>query len=281
MTTPSHYSRTNLQRLLGQNKYFLYHWTTIDSTKSILNDGYLFSKAMLFGLHYHTNPQLLKKLKQNDVISEAQNGFIDYVFLGNTNWIDYGYSSYGEVCFVIKPEMILLNREYFVFPFNTGRYFLSHNDDDKTCDTRTLMEGLKQTHPCFEILVRRRIKISEHNIDKIICPEGYRESINHSLLSKKLNIKVEGYSGLHNMKEQESIELFDPLDTEKKTLIFNGNEYMRYQDHVYVKTKYSNCILNLKVTGTNELIDAITNQPVGKIISKHEETNIRGRSLEP
>lgn len=100
-------------------------------------------------------------------------------------------------------------------------------------------------------------------------------------MDKKLNIKVEGYSGLHNMKEQESIELFDPLDTEKKKLIFNENEYMRYQDHVYVKTKYSNCILNLKVTRTNELFDAITNQPVGKIITKHEETNIRGPSLEP
>lgn len=56
MTTPSHYSRANLKQILGKNKYFLYHWTSIESAKSILNDGFIYSKAMLFGLNYHDNP---------------------------------------------------------------------------------------------------------------------------------------------------------------------------------------------------------------------------------
>jgi hypothetical protein len=234
MTTPSHYFRRNLKNLLGKNKYNLYHWTSIDSAISILKDGYLFSKAMLFGLHYHDNPQLLRKLKRNDVIAEAKNGFINYVFLGNTNWLDHGSSFYGEVCFVIRPEVILLTREFFVFPFNTGRNFLSHKDEDKTCDTRTLMEALNQKHPCFEILVRRRIKINNKNICKIICPEEYRDNIQNHLQNDKSDILIEDSYRTNCMDKQEYIELIDPLDPSRNKLIFNKNQYMRQFDNIFV-----------------------------------------------
>ncbi|WP_133126814.1 hypothetical protein [Legionella nagasakiensis] len=270
MTTPSHYFRRNLRKLLGKNQYYLYHWTNIDSAMSILKDGYIFSKAMLFGLHYHDNPQILKKLKRNDVIAEAKNGFINYVFLGNTNWLDQGSSFYGDVCFVIRPEAILLTREFFVFPFNTGRYFLSHSDEDKTCDTRTLMDALNQEHPCFEILVRRRIKINNKNISKLICPEEYRGIIQKHLHNDKSDIVVENSYRVDDMDKQEYIELIDPLDTAKNKLILNGDQYMRQSNHIYVKTSFSNCLLKLRINESNELIDTITNKQVGRIIDKHD-----------
>ena len=68
--------------------------TSIESAENILKEGHLYSKAMLFGLYYNNNPSFLRKLKPSDVLAEAKNGFIDYVFLGNTNWLDKGMPSY-------------------------------------------------------------------------------------------------------------------------------------------------------------------------------------------
>ena len=77
MTTPIHYVRAQLKRLMPKDHYSLYHWTTIESTESILRDGYLYSKAMQFGRHYFDNPNILAQLNRNDVTTETKNGFLD------------------------------------------------------------------------------------------------------------------------------------------------------------------------------------------------------------
>lgn len=274
MTTPPHYHRANLKQILDKDKYSLYHWTSFKSAESILNDGYLYSKAMLFGLHYHDQPHLLTSLKKNDVVAEAKNGFINYVFLGNTNWLDYGDSYYGELCFVIRPEAILLTKEFFIFPFNTGRYFHIYNSENKTSDTRTLMDALNQKHSRFEILVRRRIKIDDKIISKIICPDEYLELIRDNLQSKRLGIVVESPNTVNAMSHQEAIELVDPLDIERNKLVYKKNEYIRHCDHIYVKTKFSNCILCLIINDSNELFDVNTNKKIGKIIGKLKSPHI-------
>ncbi len=268
MTTPTHYVRTQLKRLLRKDLYSLYHWTSIESMESILKDGYLYSKAMLFGKHYYHNPHILNQLNRNDVLAETKNGFLDYVFLGNTNWYNYGGQSYyGCVCFVIKPEKILPFREFFVFPFNSGRKFLTSPDKDKTSDTRTLIEALEQKHPCFEILIRRRIKISNNNVNKIICPEEYKSIVEQLLSDVNLEIPIETMSEPKNMENEESIILFDPLDKKKRKRTLRANQYIRKNDWVYVKTELSNCILALRINAYNQLVDANTKEIVGNLIS--------------
>ncbi len=270
MTTPTHYLREQLKLLLGHNRYYLYHWTSLDSALNIIKDGFIFSKATLFGKYFHTNHQALKNIKKNDAIAESKNGFIDYVFLGNTNWANYsGKSFYGEICFVIKPEEILPNREFFVFPFNSGRNFSNTSDQDKTSDIRILLDAVEQNHPCYEVLVRRRIKISPKTIDKILCVSNLQSNINRCLTDKKLQIPTETLNGLNNMHEEDSIRLIDPADKNKNEVTLTSNQYVRKGEHIYVKTEYSNCILTLRIGEHNQLIDAYTNKTIGELIPAH------------
>lgn len=183
---------------------------------------------------------------------------------------------YGQVCFVIKPEKILLTKEFFVFPFNTGRAFSTSSDQDKTCDVRTLIEALEQQHPSFEILVRRRIRINPENTAKIICPAGYKERIEQIALQKGLEISTETLDEGHILKEGCSLELVDPLDTQKNLITLGANEYLQEKEYIYVKTEYSNCILTLKISESNKLIDVATGNEVGRLIKSAYEENILG-----
>ncbi|MFO9478527.1 hypothetical protein SDB42_06240 [Legionella pneumophila serogroup 1] len=254
--------------MLPNDKYHLYHWTSFEAAQSIIKDGYLLSKAMLFAKHYYDNPALLKKLKPQDVISEANNGFIDYVFLGNTNWQNYnGKSFYGEIGFVIKPEEILPTREFFVFPFNTGRYFSKQPDIEKTSDIRTLMEALNGLHSSFEILVRRRIKITQKTTSQIICSGVYEDKLKKVLSDEKLVIPIERITESSYMNK-ESIVLIDPLDNEGKEITLQADKYVRDNNYFYVKTELSNCILSLELNNSNELIDIYTKKKVGRFIKE-------------
>ncbi|MBX3708720.1 MAG: hypothetical protein KIT56_09200 [Gammaproteobacteria bacterium] len=265
MTTPSHYLREQLKKVLTKNKYFLYHWTSSNAALNIINDGFIYSKAMLFGLHYHNNPQLLNNIKPHDARTEAINGFVDYVFLGNTNWSDYsGNSAYGSICFVINPEILLPNREFFVFPFNTGRYFSAKPEHEKTSDIGTLLKALEQDHARFEVLVRRRIKINKKNINKILCVPTEEKAIKDFITRKSLDIPIERIDGLNTM-QKDSITFVDPLDKNRRETCLNGDQYVRKDDLIYIKTEFSNCILTLKINESNQLIDVETNEIVGQL----------------
>ncbi|HSW76246.1 MAG TPA: hypothetical protein VLG50_04350 [Candidatus Saccharimonadales bacterium] len=265
MTTPAHYLREQLKKLLTKNKYYLYHWTSAHAALSILKDGFIYSKAMLFGLHYHNNPQLLRNINPHDAVTEAKNGFIDYVFLGNTNWAEYsGNSAYGTICFVINPEILLPNREFFVFPFNTGRYFSSQPEHEKTSDIGTLLKALEQDHARFEVLVRRRVKINNKNIYKILCIPNEEKKIRNFILSNNLDIPIEKIDGLNAM-QNDSITFKDPLDKNRGEICLNGDQYVRKDNYIYIKTEFSNCILTLKINESNQLIDVETNEVVGQL----------------
>ncbi len=265
MTTPSHYLREQLKKILTKNKYCLYHWTSENAALSILKDGFIYSKAMLFGLHYHTNPQLLQNIKPHDALEEAKNGFIDYVFLGNTNWAEYnGNSFYGTICFVINPEILLPNREFFVFPFNTGRYFSIKSEHEKTSDIGTLLKAFEQDHARFEVLVRRRVKINNKNITKILCAPNEEKKIRDLISSKNLDIPIEQIERLNAMQE-DSITFVDPLDKNRKEVCLNSDQYVRKDGLIYIKTEFSNCILTLKINESNQLMDIETNEVVGQL----------------
>ena len=268
MTIPNHYLRRNLKKLIGKDKYHLYHWCSLQRAQSIINDGYLLSKAMLFGLHFHSNRSLVNSLKPHDVKSEAKNGFLDCVFLGNTDWSETdGKSFYGEVGFVLRPEKILPTREFFVYGFNTGRFFHTKPDIEKSCDLSILIDALEKKHRRYEILVRRRVKVNESNISNILCPTSLVENLSTFISAKHLNIPITPIRD--SIMNDESIEITDPVDENKNKIILTHKDFIRESDKYFVKTKFSNCVLELHRNISDELIEVETQAVIGKVISKN------------
>lgn len=268
--TPSHYTRRKLKSLLKNKNYALYHWSPKDAAINILKEGYIYSKGTLFGLYY-SNLQMLGHIKSSNALSEAKNGFTDYVFLGNTNWIAEGSKSYyGEVCFVIKPENLLPFREFFVFPFNTGRYLANSNETEQVSDLTVLVDALKCQHPCYEILIRRKIKICNKYIKEILCDSSTIQVISNELKNAAIyDIPVTSHVDKNlDMADSDfdSIEIIDPLDSDRKCIVYNRDDFIQRDNMLYVKTKFSNCTLQIEISKNGELIEAYTGKKLGHIV---------------
>lgn len=263
--TPMHYSRQKLESILGLNKYRLYHCTEHAAAMEIINDGYLLSKAALMGRHFRV-PSRFAHIKPLDAESDAENGFMDYVFFNNTDWTEEGLpAKYGEVTFIVRPEAILSAREFFVFPFNTGWYFGAHSDEEKLSDTTTLLSALNVATRRYEVLVRRRVEIDAGSIHAIRCAQDKVESIVGALNEKGISdVQVIPYSS-SGSSEKPSITLDCPLPGGKVSLRYEGADYIRQDDAIYLKADFSNCIFWLQVKNENELFDPYTKKRVGKI----------------
>ncbi|VVC76408.1 hypothetical protein AQUSIP_17200 [Aquicella siphonis] len=272
--TPSHYTRRKLISILKDSDYSLYHWSPLSAARNIIRDGYIYSKATLFGLHY-PNVSKLNHIKPSNALSEAQHGFTDYIFLGNTNWIAEGATCYyGDICFVIRPMKVLPFREFFVFPFNTGRNFSNTDDTQQVSDLSILVQALECQHPCYEILVRRRLKINSRHIKEILCKPEAVSSIQADLADKSIidipvrlfdNPKLTGDDMSNDFSE---IEIVDPLDGEKKYHTYKRGDFIQKADMLYVGTKFSNCMLEVKIVNNKNLIDPFTNEQIGRIKSE-------------
>lgn len=269
--TPSHYTRRKLISILKNNDYSLYHWSPLSAARNIIRDGYIYSKATLFGLHY-PNMSRLNHIKRNNALSEAQHGFTDYIFLGNTNWIAEGATCYyGDICFVIKPEKVLPVREFFVFPFNTGRNFSNTDDTKQVSDLSILVQALESKHPCYEILIRRRLKINSRYIKEILCKPDEVSKIQADLKDNSIfGIPVRSFNDTKLMEDDMSddfseIEIIDPLDREKQYRTYKRGEFIQKADMLYVRTNFSNCMLEVKIVNGKSLIDPFTNEQIGRI----------------
>lgn len=268
--TPTHYTRRKLKSILKGNNYSLYHWSPLDAAKNIIKEGYIYSKATLFGLYY-PNFDTLNHIKQNNALSEAKHGFTDYVFLGNTNWIAVGATChYGEVCFVIRPETVLPFREFFVFPFNTGRYLSNSNDTKQVSDLTILVQALECQHPCYEVLIRRRVKISNKYIKEILCDSSVVQSISDVLINSGVNnIPINPHQTRRNMTGNfDSIELVDPLDNDQKYLSYQRGDFIQQENMLYVRTKFSNCVLQVEITKDGKFVEAFSGKQLGQIKSE-------------
>lgn len=191
MYYPAFYTE-RIKHLITTNKY-LYHWTKFDCALNIIQDKFFYSKARLFGLQKGSWPQKISS--HPDLLSDTQNGFIDYIFLGNTNWIEMKNKSYyGEVGFQIQGLNLLQNNEFYVFPFNTGRYYQQALEKDKVSDLTTLLNTFDQKTKSYEVLVRGKIELSLINVSKIICERTNFHAIETELAKANLNnIKIEVY----------------------------------------------------------------------------------------
>ncbi len=115
--TPFLYQRDILERVLQAREFTinsLYHWTNFNSLKLILEDKCLYSQGTLWGLKGSVSS------RPRTTNADAAHGFIDYVFLGTTNWFAKGKPSHYGDCGIEIDYQILLHKEFFVFPFNTG-----------------------------------------------------------------------------------------------------------------------------------------------------------------
>ncbi|HBD9450210.1 TPA: hypothetical protein KLD84_000295 [Legionella pneumophila] len=171
---------------------FLYHWTTLSNAKNIIQNKCIYSKGTLFGMDPKKNSSILAQ--HPDLKADTENGFIDYVFLGNTNWVEEKLQSYyGKVGFVINPLNLLRDIEFYVFPFNTGRYYKNALNEHKYSDLTTLKDALSKKTKNYEILVKGKVAIT-HNTEKILCDSSSIIEIDRALSSSNLySIKTEEY----------------------------------------------------------------------------------------
>jgi len=78
--TPFLYSQEKLKQLLLMHaNASLFHWTNKEAFLEILKDKCIYSKGTLWGLKGRAP-------RRSSAVYDAKNGFIDYVFLGVSNW---------------------------------------------------------------------------------------------------------------------------------------------------------------------------------------------------
>lgn len=126
MQTPSTYIYEQLERIISDlrsrnNK--LFHQTKSTNISKILELKAIYSIGTLWGL----DENLRVSLTGNNPSINAKNGFIDYIFLTNSNRFAHSTLSqgnarpklYGNVILEIDLN-VLLERDFFIYPFNTG-----------------------------------------------------------------------------------------------------------------------------------------------------------------
>jgi hypothetical protein len=189
--TPILYMQEQLKLIIEKHKdKSIYHWTTTTNSLEILEDGYLYSKGSLWGI----KPDKVN-LSRSTMHNDAKNGFIDYVFLGVVNWPNLKRPShYGETAFEFKLD-ILYDKEFFVFPLNTGMQWNTMKPQQKFSDLTTLMNALEQKPITSEVLVRRRIALDNRYLKSIICPQKDVDTIKNAIHAHRsgLEISVKGY----------------------------------------------------------------------------------------
>ncbi|WP_338635466.1 hypothetical protein [Spirobacillus cienkowskii] len=134
-------------------------------------------------------------LSRSTIHNDAKNGFIDYVFLGVANWPALGRPShYGETAFEFKLD-ILYDKEFFVFPLNTGMQWSAMKSQQKFSDLTILLNALEQKPLTSEILIRRRIALDDRYLKGIIAPQKDVNTINSIINVHRsgLKISVKGY----------------------------------------------------------------------------------------
>jgi hypothetical protein len=251
----------------------LFHWTDKESLLKILQDGRIYSKGTLWGLKKLSNtfPNIKKTVYQ-----DAENGFIDFVFLGTKNWIAEGRNSfYGGFAIEFSSRLLLEDTEFFVFHSNTGYKWFRMAEKEKTSDLSKLISlpGLNG-----EILIRRNVDIDARTVLRIHCPEHERGAIEKAVQELDLSGSVESYPQLsHNRNSSEnSWNIMQQYEVELEYGAFTNHvrqkidsEYIQVKDDlVYVFDKDSPCVIDLKKDG-ERLLDTIDNKEVGSITIKH------------
>jgi hypothetical protein len=255
MTTPSWYTFKRIEKVPGLSSKKFYHWTDDSRFQLYLREGYIYSKGSLWGLGHTFNRRATTK-------EDAENGFIDYVYIGMTNWIQKGMKSYyGKYGFELHHS-ILFAQEFFNYPFNTGNHFKTMNDSDKFSDLSTLQRTIFQTSG--EIVLRRRIQILPKFVNKIICPAVEKDAIIDAV--KRFGIQEDSvmtYNAV-SASTQKSPKLFIEFGPFVKSIPVPDDNIVIEGEDISVNVPDSESILALKIDGKRVLL-ACNNQPIGHI----------------
>ncbi|MDJ0626532.1 MAG: hypothetical protein QNJ31_09240 [Candidatus Caenarcaniphilales bacterium] len=266
--TPFLYSQRLLQKLVNKiqlRDLSLFHWTDKNSLLEIVKDQRIYSKGTLWGLGKEI--QRRKTCKQ-----DAENGFIDFVFLGNRNWIEEGRPSfYGGYAIEFSPRLLLEDTEFFVFHFNTGYKWSYMKDEHRVSDLSKLLTLSGQTG---EILIRRKIDINPDTILRIYCPKEDESELREALRPLDLSGNVAIYDRIENIQTEKGctsmeyeIELEYGPFTDFTCKKIDPSQVKVEGENVWIFDKDSPCVIDLKKDG-EKLLDTIDNREVGRITIK-------------
>lgn len=204
MPTPMTYNHTQLKEILdGSQDSKLFHHTDIANLKSILDAGGIYSIGTLWGLY----PDRREKFKGNNPEVSAQLGFVDYVFITPVNYLatEGAKPIYGRIAFEVDLS-VLVDRDFFVYPFNTGKVWDEPwADGKKKSDLTTLEFVLRDKAIHHEILIRRKIDASY--INKVICFDSDKDEVSQVIASSGKHKTVESTpdkdnNGLHSVESK-------------------------------------------------------------------------------
>jgi hypothetical protein len=186
MATPMGYNRDQVREIVnGSPNFFLYHHTPVRNLAAICADKNIYSLATLWGLH----PTKRQTLTGNSARVSAEIGFIDYIFLSKINRVARNLPTiFGQLCFRIQPE-ILIDKESFVYPFNTGfNWSEPYTQKLKKSDSTTLERCIQSQFLTDEFLVRR--KVSLEYVDAVYCFDNDHPLVQKTLDQSGWNIEI-------------------------------------------------------------------------------------------
>lgn len=281
MQTPATYTHEQLKVVIDDiesKQGFLYHQTSISALSSIINLNSLYSMGTLWGIA----PGTRTSISGNNSDTNAQNGFIDYIYLTNVNRFSHptlprsGYKStlYGNIVIEVKPS-ILLKRDFFVYPFNTG-YDDNWNSECfrmyKLSDLSTLRNVFAKKQLSNEILVRRKINIEYFN--KIYYLPEAKSSVEQVLNGKGIEA-VEIDSGVAAMSiERPNFDIKFNLGKREVSIHSDELHYTNplSQNQIFFIDKDSKCICEFDIKGDDLYPSGGDEVKVGTIIRANQET---------
>ena len=260
----------------------------VDRLAAYLKGKAIYSKATLWSLG-------LYPVHARTVSADGENGFIDYIFFGNYNWVQRGRKShYGYIGIEVKFQSVLY-KEHFYYPFNSGIDWNTQPNHLKYCDLTTLDQVFGPTKLwTSEILVRRKVNFSDvvclHIPEGVLFTKQYPElsidaddsvkefleswlsgnSLGHiEVKEKKLNpsqekhAKSKGYKIVFDNTNSLGVELEDTQFSSEHFDIedFDGKKL------VFFFVPDSNAISGLIANDNNELFVRNTQTKVGKLES--------------
>lgn len=277
MKTPTKYTHDHLQKLLiSHGSPSIFHCTRLSNLPNILKQGCLFSVGTLWGIEPSIRLNAAFNGGKSKYDKAAEQGFIDYIFFTSFNRISSGCNVspiYGHIALEFDST-IILNREHFFFPFNSGFDWERRGDQLKYSDLNTLNLMLKNPDPSQEILLRRAVpfarklkKIHAFNQKKDevldilgkfredvgnVTPEFHNEGgsmIPHQTLVKLDNIRFATINGKH----------------------YDANFIFQIKDEnevVYLLDEETNCITKFSKIGDDLFYEEDKSRPVGNLTKR-------------
>lgn len=270
MKTPTKFTHNQLKKIINNSKCKLFHHTRLDNLASILGKKAIYSIGTLWGLEstIRTNPAF--NGSKNKYEDTAKQGFIDFIFLSNFNRIENGTlvkPIYGHVALEFELD-ILLNREHFFFPFNTGFDWDSRGWNTKFSDLSTLHNILNSPSPTNEVLIRREIPLAG-KLKRIHAFNDSKAKVEEIVNKNKDDIFLET---CYYDKGGASMSELNLIPCKEGVIVYNSKKYSKDKlfqmkdnnESIFVFDEETNCFSKFLIIGNEIYFEEDKTKPVGK-----------------